>query len=276
MPQPVVSVVFATFNRAHLLRRSLACYRRQHLPLDQLEIIAVDDDSTDDTAALLYDYGEFLNIKTIKLRKSPSVGWRDCAAVLNCGIRCAAANIVLITHPEVMVGRTTLTDAVEALTARPDVYYAGKPYYLSPADQAALDTVPWFEEGPLAVRKLPNFYEQHEAPDAPGHPPFKPRRVEAAETWESWVFGGFTRSTWRRLGGLEETPTWGTVDLNLLGRRAVLRIPTCSSKRESALCVHQNHDDPTTNVLTPRDLDLAHRAATAYRTPADAVCDYLW
>jgi GT2 family glycosyltransferase len=43
---PRVSVVLATYNRPDLLARLLSCMSRQTLPLDQFEVIVVDDGST--------------------------------------------------------------------------------------------------------------------------------------------------------------------------------------------------------------------------------------
>ncbi len=51
-----VSVVIATFNRAALLRRTLASVLAQGLA--PLEILVADDGSTDDTAAMLREFGD--------------------------------------------------------------------------------------------------------------------------------------------------------------------------------------------------------------------------
>lgn len=44
-------MVFGTYNRAELLVRSLEGHLRQRPPLDRMEIIAIDDWSTDDVLA---------------------------------------------------------------------------------------------------------------------------------------------------------------------------------------------------------------------------------
>ena len=44
------SVVFSTFNRRHLLERTLPALFAQDVPADQLEIVVAVDGSTDGTA----------------------------------------------------------------------------------------------------------------------------------------------------------------------------------------------------------------------------------
>jgi len=56
MSAPLVSVIIPTFNRAALLRRAIESARAQtHRPL---EIIVADDGSTDDTAAMVKNFGD--------------------------------------------------------------------------------------------------------------------------------------------------------------------------------------------------------------------------
>lgn len=59
---PTVSVVIPTFNRARFLPGTLECVFQQTSPAD--EIIVVDDDSTDDTAAVLAHYDGRIRVVT--------------------------------------------------------------------------------------------------------------------------------------------------------------------------------------------------------------------
>lgn len=52
MKEASVSVVVATYNRASSLRRTLGSLAQQTYPMDQLEVVLVDDGSTDDTSAV--------------------------------------------------------------------------------------------------------------------------------------------------------------------------------------------------------------------------------
>lgn len=257
MKRPFCSVVCATYQRSHLLTRSIECYNRSKFPLDRLEVVVVDDGSTDYTGPLMQNFHTSIDVKYVKLRKFGNV-WRDCAAVINHGIRIATGEYVLLTHPEVMPGRESIAWCVEA--GLPGDYYSCcKPYYLTQRDQERLDTVDWRGEGPLAVRKIEGFYddEQHKS----GNTAYAPRMVEASPDWRSFVFGGCRRQVWKALGGFVSTQLWGACDLVWNSRRHVLGIIDRCGVADDTYCTHQNHDDPKTNVPTPRDLEAAHNEA---------------
>lgn len=280
MNRPLVSVVMATFNRCHLLERSLQCYAKQDFPKDQFELVIIDDHSEDDTQGLVYDFCHDHDIRYTILTTGPKKElWRDCGAVLNAGIRASTGEHIILTHPEVMPGRKSVAACVEALERFDDgkylydhvlakdgpdlskfqkykgagMYACCKPYYLSQRDQERIDTVDWLNDGPLAVRKIEGFYE-----DQPGHPDYKPRAIESVGTggphmhWLSWVFGGCSRWTWREIGGMLETNQWGSVDVAWVQRRKTLGIVNHTCTADDTLVVHCNHDDPKTNTLTPR------------------------
>ena len=276
MKRPFCSVVCATYQRSHLLTRSIECYNRSKFPLDRLEVVVVDDGSTDYTQPLMQNFHTSIDVKYVKLRKFGNV-WRDCAAVINHGIRIATGEYVLLTHPEVMPGRGSIAWCVEAGTAG-DYYSCCKPYYLTQRDQDRLGTVNWINEGPLAVRKIEGFYddEQHKS----GNTAYAPRAVEKSPDWKSWVFGGCRRSVWKSIGGMLESTKWGSVDLLWHMRRHTLGIIDRCGMADDTFVVHQNHDDPAKNVPTPRDLEAAHAEAAAVKMVRDNLVwpavDNLW
>lgn len=265
--KPFCSVVMVSYNRADLLCRSVSCYNKSNFDLSKLEIVVVDDGSTDHTSKICELFDSKIEVKYVKLRK-PDGLWRDCAVNINHGIRICSGHHILLTHPEVMVGRDTIAQFCD--NSKDWQYTCAKPYYLSARDQERLDTVNWMEEGPLAVRKIEGFYEvmQH----AHGNPDYTPWAIESVgkpngrhKTWDSWVVGGYTRDTMKKLGGWIETKNWGTTDLVQLGRRHILGIPNVTLIDDSTLCVHQNHD-------APRNIDKAHAEAGAMSTnPYDLV-----
>src|SRR5689334_11593830 len=53
---PAISVVLATYNRADRLRACLDALDRQTCPLDEYEVVVVDDGSSDATPELLESY----------------------------------------------------------------------------------------------------------------------------------------------------------------------------------------------------------------------------
>ena len=239
MTRPLVSIVMSTYNRADLLARSLICYAKMRFPLDRVEIIVVDDDSHDATAQLCIDADPALDITYIRLRKPVGL-WRDCPPMLNLGMRAARGELIICTHPEVMVGRETLTAMCDLATARN--YVSAKPYYLSQIDQEQIDSVPWYEEGPLAVCKIPTFYDENKRKS--DNPDYTPWSIETIPVWRSFVFSGHRRELWKRLGGLPQTEKWGTVDVLWSQRRRILGIEDVSPQGAQALCVHQHHNAP--------------------------------
>lgn len=253
-----ISVIMATYNRAHLLARSLHCYEKQ--THQDFELIVMDDDSKDGTDELCYNFQGKLDLKYIRVRKPPGVHWRDGASLINFALRAAEGDLIIQTHPEVMPG----FDSLRALGAnvestpeglRDSYYYSCKPYYLSPDEQAMISLAYWQEKGPQAVRELRGFYGKAKSAEFRGNKDFTAEGVEAAKTWESFVFGGMTRKGWRAVGGIPSSSQWGTVDVTFFNLRNQMGIKTCTPSDLPTFCVHQNHDDPAKDTLTPRDME---------------------
>lgn len=263
MSRPVCSVVMASFNRAPLLERSLDCYAKQEFDNTEFELVVIDDHSQDDTYDLVMDWSSSTKIKTTVLIPSPKTsGWRDCGAVLNYGIRASSGQYILLTHPEVMPGRKSVTDCVNRLkwfevnerNVAGGLYACCKVYYLSPQDQKRIDSVDWQSDGALTVRDIEGFYTD----DKNGHPDYRHEVTDKVATpgfryptWESWVFGGCSRETWKYLGGMLETQAWGSVDVAFMQRRRALGIPNFTCPNDNTIVIHQNHDGPG-NTPTPR------------------------
>lgn len=83
-PAPLISVVLAVFNRPQMVARAVDSVLGQRHP--SLEIIAVDDGSTDDTPAVLRSYGGRLRLIT-----QPHQG---AYAARNAGIRGARGDLI--------------------------------------------------------------------------------------------------------------------------------------------------------------------------------------
>lgn len=251
----MTTIITGTYNRAHLLWRSLLVYAKS-----DVKLIVIDDDSSDNTEELCKLY----SLKYIKL--PPKNGkWRDSASFLNMGIKIALnelkADHVFITHPEIIPGKETISECVRLATDE-NTWVSAKGYYLTQEQQKEIDTVDW-KADLLNIRKLQNFYGQGSA-EFMGNKDYLPESIENIGVWQSWILGGGSKEMWRNFGGLTEFETWGSVDVDLLNRRMKIGMRTVTPYPDSAIVVHQNHDNPETNTLTPRDMDKCLAALPDY------------
>ncbi|MDQ7821718.1 MAG: glycosyltransferase [Candidatus Eremiobacteraeota bacterium] len=235
------SVVLCTYNRAHLLKNSLVTYKKQ--TTRDFELIILDDGSEDDTESLVRSFSGDLAIRYERLSDKKPGEWRDAGAIINRGIIMSQGEFVYITHPEVMVCFDCIENANSALRENENAYFNARVYYMTPHLQKRLETIDWQSDF-YQVRTMENFYR--DSPDGEeylgmtGNQYYTPKIVETIECWESWVFGGMTRRAWKKFGGLNESPHWGTVDYDFQQRRRMNRWKTVSPR--DIYVIHQNHD----------------------------------
>jgi glycosyltransferase involved in cell wall biosynthesis len=250
------AIIIGTYNRAHLLRRSLA-----HYPSD-VDIFIMDDGSTDETKWLCEMWRSTQHNRPIYYHYlGDKKGWRDSAAYLNEGIKCAlhyGYKYIFITHPEIIPGKTTIESAKELATNK-EIWISCKGYYLTPDQQELLTDE-------LNVKSLPGFYGQ-----TIGNPNFFPENIEKVDTWHSWIFGGGSREMWQYFGGLTPFEVWGSIDIDLYNRRMIAGMKTISPNKESDYVIHQNHDDPRYNIQTPRDMNKCHSSLPIYKKKSDVL-----
>lgn len=266
MARPLCSVVICSYNRRSLLERSIHCYNHARFPLDRLEIVLVDDQSEEDLLSVFNRLDPRIQTRYVRLRKEPGL-WRDVGQILNTGIRIAEGANVACTHPEVMVGRDSLTAFCDNCTGWS--YACSKVYYLKPVETDLIDTVPWQEEGPIAVRKLPTFYETVPG----GNPDYEAAAVERSLDWRSWVFGGHSRETWKKMGGFLVTNRWGSCDVLYSDRRRLIGMADRCAQEPDTYVVHQAHPAPRDGVLAMKDAREVARTLTGWVYPE---VDHLW
>lgn len=259
----MTTIVLGTYNRAHLLYRSLRVYN-----IHDVKVIVMDDDSTDDTEYICKLYP---NVTYIKLPPKNGV-WRDSASFLNKGIKMALdefnADHVFITHPEIIPGETTIENAVK-LSVDKETWVSCKGYYLTVEQQNLIHRAR-IEKNLLNVTALPGFYGVGSA-EFTGNRDYLPESIEKIDVWQSWIFGGGSRDMWKYFGGLTEFNTWGSVDIDLLNRRNIAGMKTVTPGLDTDFVVHQNHDDPETNTITPRDMDKCMSSLPVYETKEQAL-----
>jgi hypothetical protein len=252
-------VVFGTYNRAHLMMQSMHAYCcSMDAELDA--IVVLDDGSTDETFQVCELSAQVLDIFYFKLQDKAPGEWRDSAAFLNMGISFAiyALNAlrVIPTHPEIVPGIHTFV----AINAAPEgidfVMFRG--YYLTVELQlryeAFMDWVKTMRESEpdWSIRHFkalcPDFYDYGDK-----NHNFHPNNLEAdTRAFDSWIFCAATSNTWKRFKGMPESSNWGTVDIAFMNQRPNFGFTIATPNEIDTWVLHQNHDDPTRNVLTPR------------------------
>lgn len=241
--QPLVSVVIATYNRSHLLERALVSYLMQDYPIESLEFIYIDDWSEDDTDWMLREWSKVLNISVIRPPYKEPGHWRSEASIINQGIRAAKGDLVLVSHPEVMPGVSSISDMVAKYkTVTSDrFWFSCKTYFLTPDQTNELDEINW-QASRRNVTLLPGFYENSAILRGAGDT-YTHRNVEKAQHWPTWQFAAMSKEGWRWMGGLTEFETWGSVDVDWHSRRRALNMADLVCMEPDSICVHQNHDD---------------------------------
>lgn len=89
MTAPVVSVIIAAKNAEDTIGGSLQSLVNQRFGRDELEVIVVNDGSTDDTAGVIAEYGDRLNLVTIHNAQS-----RGVSTARNTALEAAAGDTI--------------------------------------------------------------------------------------------------------------------------------------------------------------------------------------
>ena len=119
--RPLVSFVIPVRNDAHRLRRCLASILANDYPRSLIEIVVVDNDSTDGSGAAAREHG------AIVLRGSGS-----CVAELrNRGARASLGSIIAFADADHEINATWISSAVDILSNR-DVTATGCAYLADP------------------------------------------------------------------------------------------------------------------------------------------------
>src|SRR5262245_37958773 len=111
-PQPLISIVMCTHNRAHFLREAIASALAQDVPSCNYELIVVDNGSTDATAATVQQFRSH----SIRLLREESIGL--CVA-RNTGWRAAIGKYVLFFDDDAIAAPGWLAAALDTFDGSP-------------------------------------------------------------------------------------------------------------------------------------------------------------
>jgi glycosyltransferase involved in cell wall biosynthesis len=106
MPGPELSVIIPTYNRKEILSRTLAAYQAQSARSAILEVLVVDDESTDGTAEAVPEFSKTAPVPVRYFRLTH----RGPAAVRNHGIREARGRLLLLGDDDIVPGHDLVAE----------------------------------------------------------------------------------------------------------------------------------------------------------------------
>lgn len=114
-PLPMVSVIVPARNEAAGIRACLTALCAQHYPRERMEVIAVNDHSSDDTWEIIQAMGgEYPHLRAINLNAHDTVAYKKAA--LQAGIRAARGEIILQTDADGIAGPAWVATMVAHFT----------------------------------------------------------------------------------------------------------------------------------------------------------------
>jgi glycosyltransferase involved in cell wall biosynthesis len=141
---PHVSVIIPTYNRSKLLQIAVESVLAQTYP--HIEVIVVDDGSTDDTAAVVAQYaGRATYLKQVN---------QGVAAARNTGVRVASGEYLTFLDDDDLILPTKIERQVQVLASRPEVGWVHCRYYYADKDGKLLDQVGLLPEGEVLKELL--------------------------------------------------------------------------------------------------------------------------
>ncbi|RLE90004.1 MAG: hypothetical protein DRN04_15685 [Thermoprotei archaeon] len=122
MNEPLVSIVIPTYNRKEKLERLIRSILESDYPKDKLEIIVVDDASTDGT----YEHIKklFPQVKVIRNDEEKLL-----AESRNIGIRASRGRYIFVIDDDNIIDKNTIKELVEFMEKHPEVGVAGPIMY---------------------------------------------------------------------------------------------------------------------------------------------------
>jgi len=116
-PEISVSIIIPTYNRKSSLIRTLTCLNSQSFPYEKMEVIIVDDGSTDDTLQNVNDMASKMSYSLVTV-KSFRIG---PGPARNIGLNIAKGQIILFTDSDCEPDYNWITEMVKALDSNKSV-----------------------------------------------------------------------------------------------------------------------------------------------------------
>ena len=118
---PFVSVIIPTFNRCHILKKTLTAFLKQNYPESKLEIVVIDDGSFDNIKKTLKALERKTSSLEIKYFYQKNKG---PAAARNLGIKNCHGEIVLIVNDDVIPSKSLVSQHISFHRRYPEDNFA--------------------------------------------------------------------------------------------------------------------------------------------------------
>lgn len=129
---PTVTVIVPTYNRNHFVERAFVSLVEQDYPSDKLEIIVIDDGSTDQTHEILLRFqSEYPNFRYLQQINSGP------ATARNAGLREARGEIILFMDDDCIADDKWVRELIRAYEDPEVGGVAGRIQFVPPADNIA-------------------------------------------------------------------------------------------------------------------------------------------
>jgi len=122
---PKVTVLMAMYNEETMIREKLAEIFAMEYPHEKLEVILVDDHSTDSTVATAEKQFAKLGLRGEIIRNNERVGINEC---FNIGVAHSTGDLIATTGPDIIVEHRAMLEALKVLVTMKHVAgVSGKP-----------------------------------------------------------------------------------------------------------------------------------------------------
>lgn len=123
MHYPFVSIIIPTYNRKLLLRKTLKSLKSLDYPKNKLEVVIIDNGSSDKTSLMIKKYPK---IKLIPLSQNIGI-----PAALNLAINNSKGNYIFQTNDDVTYEKNCLKELIKTIRSDPKIGIVGGRLYFS-------------------------------------------------------------------------------------------------------------------------------------------------
>lgn len=141
---PEVSVVMPAFNKETELNYVLSALSKQSLPINDYEVIVVNDGSTDNTAKIINGFTNSLNLRGFHLSRNPK-GTSQAYQARNIGIKLAQAPVIVIIDSDIIPSSGFLQSHLGYHQQSSNIAVLGFTYAVSISEEVWSKKIPDYE-----------------------------------------------------------------------------------------------------------------------------------